>query len=182
MATTIEEVMQLDVVDPTNANAYWTQVNGPLWPEGRFRFSRTGNPGPIAGRGLMTFTCPIPKNLAGTPAWNIVLHHIQASGDASNNPNAGARVLLRVDAKVLASGDTPAAPTVLVPNSLIGCGQSGDFNITVLSATNFDSALALVAGNRLRMTLMRMPHGSSGDSVVGHWDLNYPPVLRCDVA
>ncbi len=170
---TIEISLELDAIDPTSGNAGWNVVQG-QWYEGVYRFYRGANAGPIANRGLMTFKTNIPKNLAGTPAWNLVLHHVNASGDQG-------AVLLRVEGSVLASGDTPVAMTVLVPNQLVGVDISGDQNITALSGTNFDSLLALTAGNKLTIQVSRMPVTASGDSLVGNWDLLLPPLLRCDV-
>lgn len=173
MATTIEIPLELDSVDPTNGNAGWNVVHG-QWYQGVYRFFKPNASGPIANRGLMTFRGNVPKNLASPAAWNLVLHHTNASGDAG-------AVLLRVEAGVMASGDTPVVLTTIVPNQLVGVRTSGDHNVTVLSGSNFDGLVALTAGDKLTVQISRMPLGVSGDSVSAHWDLTLPPLLRCDV-
>ena len=166
MPTTIEIPLELDIVDPTNANAIWTRQDAQFGYQGVYRFSGDGFP-----HAKMVFKGPIPKNLAGTPAWNLVLHH---AGQGTT------RTLVRVEANVSASGDTPGARTVIVPNQLVGIAASGDRNLTALSATNFDSLLTLTAGDELRIEFMRVPNAASGD-IAGAWDLYEPPILRCDV-
>ena len=168
MATTIEIPLELDIVDASNANAFWTQQDIALAGyQGVYRFTSGVHP-----HSKMVFKGPIPKNLAGTPAWNLVLHH---AGQGTT------RVMIRVEANVFGSGDTPAARTTIVPNQLVGVDASGDRNITVLSTSNFDAQLALVAGKELRIEFMRAPNAASGD-IAGNWDLYEPPILRCDVA
>lgn len=174
MATTIEFPMELDIVNPTNANAGWVNVNGPFWYSGRYRFNRFANPAMPSGEALMTFKTNVPKNIASPTNWNLVLHHINASG------SAGA-ILLNVSAKVLASGDTPTAAVVLVPNVLLGVRTSGDMNISVLSSSSFDSLLALAAGNFLEVIVRREPLNTSGDTLLAGWDLVLPPLIRIDV-
>jgi hypothetical protein len=170
MPTTIEVPLELDIVDASNANAFWTRQDCQSGYQGVYRFTSGVHP-----HSKMVFKGPIPKNLAGTPAWNLVIHHAGQAGAQGAN-----RVLLRVEANVFASGDTPGARTVIVPNQLVGVGASGDRNITVLSATNFDSLLALTAGDQLRIEFMRAPNAGSGD-IAGNWDLYEAPILRCDV-
>lgn len=174
MATTIEIPMELDIVNPTNPNFGWVNVNGPFWYTGRFRFNRFANPALPSGEGLSMWKANIPKNLAATPAWNIVLHHVNASG------SQGA-VLLHGSVIVTGSGDTPVQMTVVTPNQLVGVGASGDYNITSLSSTNFDALAPLTAGKGVYFRLKRMPHGPSGDTLLGGWDLALPPVIRVDV-
>ena len=169
MATTVEIPMELDSVDPTNANAFWTRQDCGAGYQGVYRFTNGVFP-----HSKMVFKTPIPKNLAGTPAWNLVVQH---AGQSTTG-----QVLLRVEANVLGSGDTPGARTVLVPNTLFGIGASGDRNITVLSSSNFDSLLALASGKDLRIEFMRVPNAASGDTAGTNWDLVEPPILRCDVA
>ena len=175
MATTVEIPFELDMIDPTNANFYWTNINGPLWYQSVYRFEKVNLPASPSGDGISTWKINIPKNIAGTPAWNVVLHH-------SNSSGAAGRVLLRGEAVVLGSGDTPAAMTTIVPNQLIGVDASGDRNVTVLTGTNFDSLVPLTAGEDLHLRLIRIPKNSSGDSLTKGWDLNLAPILRVDVA
>lgn len=174
MATTIEIPLELSVVNPTNPNAFWTLKDGPNWYEGRYRFNRFANPAMPSGEGLMVFAGNIPKNVAGTPAWNLVLHHVNASG------SAGA-ILLHVSAETQPSGDTPDNPVVIVPNLLLGVGASGDENVSVLSSTNFDALLPVSASDRLVVIIRREPLATSGDTLKGGWDLTLPPLLRIDV-
>ena len=174
MPTTIEEPFELDMVNPTNANFYWRPVSGPFWYQGVYRFDKINTPSMPSGEGISSWKVNIPKNLAATPAWNVVLHHQSAQGGAGS-------ILLRADAEVLGSGDTPAALTTIVPNQLVGVGTSGDRNITVLSASNFDSLVALTAGEDLHLVLKRIPLNASGDSLVAGWDLSVPPIFRVDV-
>lgn len=174
MATTVEIPFELDMVNPTNANFYWININGPFWYQGVYRYDKVNTPSMPSGEGISSWKTNIPKNLAGTPAWNIVLHHASALGTGA--------VLIRAEAEVLGSGDTPVALTTIVPNQLVGVGASGDRNITVLSSSNFDSLVPLTAGEDLHLMLKRIPLNASGDSLARGWDLVIPPVLRVDVA
>ncbi len=174
MPTTIEEPFELDVGNPTNANFFWADTRGPIWDSGSYRFEKVNTPAMPSGEGLSTWKVNVPRNMASPAAWNVVLHHRSARG-------AGGAVLIRAEAQVLASGDTPSAMTTIVPNVLLGVGNSGDTNISVLSSTNFDSLLTLVAGNDLHLRLKRMPLNSSGDSLTAGWDLIMSPILRIDV-
>jgi hypothetical protein len=179
MATTIEIPLELSVVNPTNANAYWTLQNGPLWYEARYRFDRFANPSMPSGEGLMVFSGNIPKNVAGTPAWDLVLHHVNASGSAG-------MVLLHISAETQPTGDTPDIPVVIVPNKLLGVGASGDENVSVMSSlagvASFDAQLPVAASDRLVIIMRREPLGTSGDTLKGGWDLTLPPLLRIDVS
>lgn len=178
MATTIEYPMELDIVNPTNGNAFWVNVNGPKWYGGRYRFNRYGNPGMPSGEGLMTFKTNIPKNIATPTNWNIVLQHMSASGSAGV-------VLIHIAAKGMVSGDTPAAPTVIVANKLLGVGASGDMNITPMAGlaglSSFDTPVPLTAGGFLEVVMRREPLNVSGDTLLGGWDLLLPPIMRIDV-
>ena len=173
MPTTVEIPLELDVVDPTTANAFWTLNQGPFWDQGVYRFIKVNSP--PSGDSVMNWKTAIPKNLAPTAAWNLILHHQCSDGGQG-------RVLLRVDAEVVGSGDTPVAMTTIVPNQTFGVGTSGDRNITPLSSTNFDSLVTLVAGEALHVRLKRVSLSSSGDSLTGNWDLLLPPVVRLDIA
>ena len=166
MPTTVEKELELDIVNPPNANAHWTNQDYQTGYQGVYRFTASGD-------ALLVFKSAIPKNLAGTPAWNLVIHH---AGQGTSG-----RVLLHVSAQVFGSGDTAGAPTVIVPNRIVGYGASGDRNITVLSDTNFDSLLALSAGKSLVLNFRRIRNSVSGDTPFDPWDLTLPPVLRCDV-
>ena len=168
MATTIEYPLELDIVDPTNSNAFWTRQDNQSGYGGVFRFSGDSYP-----HAKMVFIGTVPPNVAATPAWNIVLHH--AIQTAAGN------VLLRAEATVVGSGDTPGPRTVIVPNVLYGVDASGDHNRTVMSGSDFDVLLPLGAGKMLRVELMRCPNQASGDTAGKHWDLLLPPLLRVDV-
>ena len=181
MATTIEYPMELDIVNPTNGNAFWVNVNGPFWYGGRYRFDRFADPSMPSGEALMTFKTNIPRNLASPANLDIVFHHMAASG----SEGAGAAALIHVSASRLGSGDTPGAPTVIVPNKLIGVDVSGDHNITRLAGlagvSNFDALLPVVAGEYLEVIVRREPLTISGDTILGGWDMVLPPLLRIDV-
>lgn len=178
MPTTIEIPLELSVVNPTNANAYWTLQNGPFWYEGRYRFDRFANPAMPSGEGLMVFHGNIPKNIASPTNWDIVLHHVNASGSAG-------MILLHMSAETQSTGDTPDRPIVIVPNKLLGVRTSGDENVSVMSSlagvSNFDALLAVAASDRLVIVMRREPLGTSGDTLQGGWDLTLPPLLRIDV-
>lgn len=174
MATQIPVVMEWDSIDPTNANAFWTVLSGSQYNQGVYRFAKSGDAPPMAMRGQMSFKAPIPGNLASPANWNLVLRHQNASG------SAGA-ILLRVEAIVLASGDTPSAMTTIVPNQLIGVDASGDHNITTLSESSFDSLVTLTAGRTLRVLMSRIPYKDSGDTLLSHWDMEMPPTMLVDV-
>ena len=173
MPTTIEVPLELDVVDPTNANAIWTRQDIAIAGyQGVYRFTSGVHP-----HSKMVFKGLVPKNLADPENWNLVIHHAAQYGTSQLQ----SRVLLRVEANVFASGDVPGARTVIVPNQLVGAGASGDRNITVLGeGSTFDAVLGLTAGAQLRIEFMRAPNAASGD-VAGNWDLYEAPVLRCDV-
>lgn len=174
MASTIEVPMELDMVNPTNPNFGWVNVNGPFWYSGRYRFNRFGNPTMGSGEGLSVWKINIPPNLSSPVNWNVTLHHMNASG-------AQGMVLLHASALVLGSGDTPTQMTVITPNKLIGVDGSGDMNITQLSQSSFDGLVPLTSGGLLQLRLKRMPLGTSGDTLLGGWDLVLPPLLRVDV-
>ena len=168
MSTQIPVPMELDMVDPSNANAYWTRQDNGAGFNGVYRFINGVHP-----HSKMVFKCQIPDTLAAPALWNVAIYH-------SNQQAAGA-VLVRAEANVLGSGDTPGVRTVIVPNQLVGVGPSGDVNRTLLSSTNFDSLLTLTAGEILRLEFMRAPNGASGDTAGANWDLVIPPVLMCNV-
>lgn len=169
MSTTIEIPLELDVVNPTNGNAYFTRQDFQSGYQGVYRFA-SGDANPVS---LMVFKGNIPKNLASPANWNLILHH--------TGYVAGGVALVRAEAIQLGSGDTPPVPTVLVPNQLVGAGASGDHNITALISTSFDSLMPLTAGKELSVTLMRIFAPQSGDTMTTNWDLRLPPLLRCDV-
>ena len=175
MATTIEIPFELDMWEPSRPNFYWIDIRGPIWNQSVYRFDKINTPAMPSGEVIASWKVNVPKNLAGTPAWNIVLHHQAASG------GAGA-VLLRGEAIVMGSGDVPADMTTIVPNQLVGVGASGDRNVTVMSGSNFDALVPLTAGEILHLLLKRIPLNASGDSLTAGWDLVLPPVMRVDVA
>ena len=152
-------------------------VQGPIWYRTMLQFSCSGDASPknpVIERSIMTFKGTIPPNVAGTPAWNLILHHENASGSAG-------RVLMRVAASAFASGDTPSALTVIEPNTLLGVGASGDHNRSVLSASNYDSLVPVAASEHLVVELSRMPVRASGDTLGSHWYLTREPLLKIDV-
>jgi hypothetical protein len=90
-------------------------------------------------------------------------------------------VLIRVAAQAFASGDTPAALIVIEPNTLLGVDASGDHNISVLSASNYDALVPVAAGEHLAVEVSRMPVRASGDTLGSHWYMTREPLLRIDV-
>ena len=172
MPTTIEQNLELDIVNPTNANAYWTRQDNQSGYQGVYRFTNGVHP-----HSLMVFKGVIPPNINASPNWNLVIHH---AGQA-----AAGNALVRVEVEILASGDTPAAPIVIVANKLVGVGASGDHNRTLLAGvagvSNFDAVAPLVASAEIRINFMRAPNASSGDNASANWDLKQPLILRCDV-
>lgn len=159
--------MRLSTVSMANGNAYWTAIDGTNFDYDVFVFTD-------AVTGTITFDCIVPPNVAGTPAWNIILWSKGASG-------AGGDVVLTVNAKDYPTATAfDAALTAMVTTTAFTINTSANTTKTSLSGSNFDSTEALGAGNKLIVEINRIGANAS-DTLNVNWYMMGPPILQIDV-
>lgn len=172
MATTIQIPLQLLTVNLADANAYWSTIDDTNFDWGAVHFaSATGAKAYYGGI--------IPKNLAGTPAWNLFLHHTPFSGTAS------AAYCLTINAKDFADGATKktSSLTAIIACATASGGASAVITFTNIASTlggsaNLDSVEAIGAGNDLVVEIIR--NGADAGDTHAIWQLSNV-ILQCDV-
>lgn len=168
MATTVNIPLTLSTVNLGDANAYWSVIDGTNFDYPVYVFKD-------AVTGTLYFEGIIPPNVAGTPAWNLILWSKGASG-------SGGDVVLTVSAKDYPTATAfDAALTALVTTTAFTINTSANTTKTSLSGTNFDGTEAVAAGNKLVVAISRIG-GNGSDTLNVDWYLLNPPVLQIDVA
>lgn len=168
MATTVNIPLALSTVNLGDANAYWSVVDGTNFDYPIYVFTD-------AVTGTLYFEGIIPPNVAGTPAWNLILWSKGASG-------TGGDVVLTVSAKDFATNAAyDAALTALVSTTAYTINTSANTTKTTLGGTNFDGTEAVAAGNKLVVAVSRIG-GNASDTLNVNWYLIAPPILQIDVA
>lgn len=172
MATTIQIPLQLLTVNLADANAYWAAIDDTNFDFGAVTFES-------ATAGKAYWGGIVPKNLAGTPAWNLIIHHTTHSGTGAS------AVCLTVKALDFADGAQKKGATL---TSLISCATaqtsaSAALLMTNLASTlggsaNFDGVEAIGAGNDLVVEIIRQ--GGDQSDTARKWEINNV-VLQCDV-
>jgi hypothetical protein len=166
MPTTVHIPLALSAVNMADANCFWTAKDGTNFDYGCLAFKD-------AALGKALFWGIVPKNLAATPAWNLILHHKAASGTGGN-------VVLTVKAKDVPTATAlDAALTALHSSTAFAVETSANLTITTLSGTNYDSAEAIAAGNLLLVEVSREA-ADVNDTVNAEWNL-LALVVRVDV-
>lgn len=168
MATTVNIPLAMMTPSLANANAYYSVVDGTNFDYPIYVFTD-------AVTGIITFWGIIPPNVAGTPAWNLILWSKAASG-------TGANVVLTVNGKDYPTATTyDGALTALVSTTAFAINTSAQTTKTTLSGTNFDGTEAVAAGNFLVVEVQRIG-GNGSDTLNVDWYLLGPPILQIDVA
>jgi hypothetical protein len=172
LATTIQVPLELLTVNLADANAYWNAIDDTNFDFGAIHFES-------ATAGKAYFGGIIPKNLAGTPAWNLFLHHMVASGTGAS------AVTLTINALDFANGSSKKGATL---TSIIACataGTSASANIvftniasTLGGSANLDGVEALGAGNDLVVEIIRQ--GADAGDTARIWQL-VNVILQVDV-
>lgn len=150
MATTVQIPLQLLTINLADGNSYWGTVDDTNFDWGGIFFaSATGATSYWHGI--------IPKNVAGTPAWNLFVHHNQTSGTGASAVTLTVKALDFANAATLRG----ATLTTLISSATASVGASATYNITNLASSvgagssNFDSLEAVGAGNELIVELTR---------------------------
>jgi hypothetical protein len=153
-------------VSLANSNAFWTTKDGTNFDYAYVAFKD-------AVTGTATYYGVIPKNVAGTPAWNLVLHHHAESG-------AGGNAILTVSGLDFATNAAKdAALTALITTTAVAVSTSANTTISTLSGSNFDGTEAVATNNRLIVQVSRI--GGDGSDTLGvQWNLEQV-VLQIDV-
>lgn len=172
MATTIQIPLQLLTVNLADANAYWKAIDDTNFDWGAITFV-TGTAGKAYWGGI------IPKNLAGTPAWNLFLHHTVASGTGAS------AVTLTIKALDYANGATKKGSSL---TSIIACATAATNASAVITFTNvastlggsanLDSVEAITAGNDFIVEIIRQ--GADQGDTAKTWEVSNV-ILQCDV-
>lgn len=166
MATTIYIPLAISTVNIADANAYWTAIDGTNFDYGVFAFISKST-------GTITFEGIIPQNVAGTPAWDVVLYHASASGTSGT-------VGITASAKAYATtSNFDVALTTLTTTK--STSTSTQVTISLLNGGSLDGTLTVAAGNKFILSITRGGTAST-DTIVSSWYLIGPPALKIDVA
>src|SRR3990167_5965079 len=162
MATTVYIPLQLSTVNLANANAFWTSVDGTNFDYGAFSYINKST-------GTLTFEGIIPQNVAGTPAWDVVLYH-RLSGQVTSGTVA-------ITASAMAYSTDENYDVALTSLTLTkSTSTTTQVTITLLNGGSLDGTLAVTAGEKFVLSLSRGGTAST-DTIVASWFLLGPPAL-----
>lgn len=165
MATTVYIPLALSSINLADANAYWTAIDGTNFDYGVFAFIHSST-------GTLVFEGIIPQNVAGTPAWDIVLYHKSATGTNGN-------ISITADAMAYSTAENydVALTSLTVTKATATTTQA---TISLLNGGSLDGTLAVTAGEKFVLSLSRVGADST-DTYVDSWYLLGSPVLKIDV-
>lgn len=165
MATTVYIPLQLSTVNIADANAFWTAIDGTNFDYGVFSYIHKST-------GTLYFEGIIPQNVAGTPAWDIVLYHASATGTSGT-----VGITANAMAYSTAENYDVTLTTLTWTKSTSVTTQA---TITLLNGGSLDGTLAVTAGEKLIVQITRGGTAST-DTIVASWYLLGPPALKIDV-
>ena len=163
---TVRLPMSLWTVQVNSGNSFWTAKSGTNLDQSYVAYADSG-------AGLATFWTHVPTNLAATPAWGVDLYHSAEVGNGGN-------IILFLNARVASNGATVDSTTTnLVNGGTFLVNTVGVLTVSTMTATNFDSTLAISATHLIFMTVRRLA-SNAGDTVNAQWNL-HSASLRTDV-
>ncbi len=165
MATTVYIPLALSTVNIADANAFWTAIDGTNFDYGVYSFIHKST-------GTLVFEGIIPQNVAGTPAWDVVLYHKSATGTSGT-----VGITSSAMAYSTAENHDVALTTLTTTKSTSTTTQ---VTITLLNGGSLDGTLAVTAGEKFVLSLSRVG-AVAPDNIVASWYLLGPPVLKIDV-
>ena len=165
MATTVYIPLALSTVNIADANAFWTAIDGTNFDYGVYSFIHKST-------GTLVFEGIIPQNVAGTPAWDVVLYHALASGTSGTVAISASAMAYSTDENY-----DVALTTLTVTKSTTTTTQA---TITLLNGGSLDATLAVTAGEKIVLSLSRVGANAADVNVVS-WYLLGPPALKIDV-